>query len=45
MGLIHDIPTVDDLVHRIIDEAAEASSKNMSIFNGKEDETVSLYGN
>ena len=35
MGLIDDIPSVDDLVHRILDEAAEASSKNMDIFSEK----------
>ncbi len=33
MGLISDCPTVDDLIQRIIDEAAEASSKNMNIFS------------
>lgn len=46
MGLINDIPTVDELVHRIVDEAAEASSKNMNIFNEKaHNESVQLYGN
>lgn len=46
MGLIDDIPTVDDLVQRIIDEAADASSKNMMRFNDTEvSSTERMYGN
>ena len=44
MGLITDIPTVDNLVQRIIFDAANASKENFDCFSDIE-ESESMYGN
>ena len=43
-GLIHDIPSVDELVQRIVQEAIDVSQKQQNVFGGPDDKDYNILG-